>query len=275
MAEAISVVTVTHGRPALLARAMASIAVQDYIGGIEHVIVVDDDDETFRSLAGVTGHGQRRVVIEHVRRPAAERCEDAGPNTYPRLARLLNIGIRRATSPWIAFLDDDNEYEPEHLSSLHAFAEEGRRPAVHSARQMLWPDGEPYLEPRFPGPGPDNEQARIFALLCERGVCHPGTNIVRDRIDFGVTTFPNSTVIRDSDPVVLVDQNLWLIQRAVLLQTPVPEVFTPEELDENTCPDDKLLEALTRAEVPIASNGAPTVRYYLGGISNQCSRRDG
>jgi glycosyltransferase involved in cell wall biosynthesis len=250
---------------------------QDYRGSIEHVVVVDDDDKTFTVLERFNSTNYRRVVPILVRRPPAEAetsPESDDRTVYPRLARLLNIGVRRATSPWISFLDDDNEYEPNHLRALRDFARSCGSPAVHSARQMVWADGTPYLEPLFPGPGSAIERARIYSLMCERGVCEPGTNVVRDRVDPVQSTFRNSTMMRAADPVFLVDQNLWLIRRGVLLGTPIPEEFTEQELDDHTCPDDKMLEALYKRGIPIASNGAPTVKYYLGGVSNRadCDR---
>lgn len=269
MNDPISVITVTRGRLRLLRRAMASVRAQDYDGEIEHLVVVDDDEVTLRGLVpGAASPGRSHIAYDF-RRPATDDGEGA---VYPRLARLLNVGIHRATSPWVAFLDDDNEFEPDHLSSLRRFAVATGHDAVHSARQMLWPDGSPYLEARFPGPGSDLEQARIYALLCERGVCEPGSHVVRDRVDPGATEYRNSTVMQASDPVLLVDQNLWLIRRELLLRTPIPEEFTDQDLADHTCPDDLMVEALVRAGVEISTNGRPTVRYYLGGISNQVHR---
>lgn len=267
--DPISVITVTRGRLVLLHRAMASVQAQDYGGEIEHLIIVDDDEATVRGLIPRSSVPGRSHSVYDVRRPASDGGVGA---VYPRLARLLNVGIHRAASPWIAFLDDDNEFESDHLSSLRRFADATGCDAVHSARQMLWPDGSPYLEQRFPGPGSDSEQARIYRLLCDRGVCEPGSHVVRDRVDAGATEYRNSTVIRASDPVMLVDQNLWLIRRELLLRTPIPEEFSDQNVADNTCPDDLMVEALVRAGVEISTNGRPSVRYYLGGISNQVRR---
>jgi hypothetical protein len=63
------------------------------------------------------------------------------------------------------------------------------------------------------------------------------------------------------------------MRREVLLANPVPEVYTQEDFETNTAPDDKLLAALLTNGVTIVSTGLPTVRYYLGGISN--TRVDG
>lgn len=97
------------------------------------------------------------------------------------------------------------------------------------------------------------------------------TNIVLDRVDGGAgADASNSTVMDDDDPVFLVDQNLWLVRRDLLLAVPVPEDFSAMDIAENTCPDDKMLAALIAAGVEIRSTGRPTVRYTVGGggISN-------
>jgi glycosyltransferase involved in cell wall biosynthesis len=272
--EAISVITLTRHRQAALNRAIASVHNQSYGGRIEHIVIIDDDPATAASLEKYSSCAKRcltwtlesRLPIEKVR--GHERS-----SVYPRLSRLLNRGVLRAASPWIAFLDDDNEYEPDHLSSLMDCARVHGSPAVHSVRRVFWQDGSPYLEPLFPGASSVEEGARIYDLMCEKGVWVRGTNILRDRVDPLQTTFRNSTVLRVTDPVFLVDQNLWLISRDVLIRFPIPEQFSEREICENTCPDDKMLEVLVRNGVPIVSSNLPTVRYYLGGVSNGDDRR--
>lgn len=254
----------------MLRRAMASVDRQDYDGVVEHLIVVDDDRQTLQSLVRWESRVQRPVTIEAQGAVPARR-EGARAFVYPHLARLLNVGISRASFPWVAFLDDDNEFEPDHVSSLVALAHETGAWAVHSGRAFVWPDGTPYLERHLPSAATLEEGQRLYELLCRRGVWVRDTNIVLDRVDSGVGSDAlNSTVMDDGDPVFLVDQNLWLVQRDLLLDVPVPEDFTPAEIDQNTCPDDKMLAALTAAGVEIHSTGRPTVRYTVGGngISN-------
>lgn len=269
-ADPITVVTLTRARPRLLDRAIASVRVQDYPGRIEHLIVIDDDRETVSHLERRCGSTSRSLVWHLEPRPSGEVKHGyrGRASVYPHLARLLNRGVALARSPWLAFLDDDNEYEPHHLSSLMACARRFGSPAVHSARQMVWPDGSPYLEPLFPGASSVEEGARIFELMCRRGVWVRGTNVLQDRVDTRQTLYRNSTVLGSDDPIFLVDQNLWLIQREVLVAAPIPQEFSEEEIAQNTCPDDKMLETLVKNGVNIVSSKLPTVRYYLGGISN-------
>jgi glycosyltransferase involved in cell wall biosynthesis len=268
--EGITVVTLSRGRPQLLRRAIASVRAQDYPGPVEHLVVADDDPAAVAVAGLAPPRPGREVTAMSVRRPADEQGPAASgrASVYPRLARLLNVGIRAARRSWIAFLDDDNEFEPDHLSSLAACAAEQEVIAVHSGRQMTWPDGSPYLERIFPGAPDPAEGARIYRLMCERGGWVEGTNVLLDRVDAGQHGFRNSTVLSSDDPVFLVDQNLWLIRAEVLRRIPVPEQFTAAEIARNTCPDDKLLEALVRNGTTIASTRRPTVRYYIGGISN-------
>lgn len=265
----ITVVTVTRGRLTQLLHAIRSVEGQDHRGRIEHVVVIDDDPDTVAELERLERPAHRTLRV-HAIGPAVDR--GAGRAfIYPHLARLLNVGISVSRSPWIAFLDDDNTFEPHHLRSLIELAEERRCLAVHSGRSMVWPDGSPYLEPRLPSAPTPEEGARLYQLLCRRGVCVPGTNLLLDRVDHGASAdTANSTVMRDDDPLFLVDQNVWLIARELLLQIPVPEQFDSREIAENTCPDDKLLAAFVEAGVAIHATGLPTVRYTVGGggISN-------
>lgn len=270
-ADGITVITITSGRRELLSRAARSVYNQDYPGCIEHLIVADDCLYNISSLANEFP----RSDIRRIRLHAENRLENeqnlqamSRQSIYPRLARLLNKGIFLSSFGWIAFLDDDNEYEPDHLTRLYTFACDSDCNAVHSARSMLNVDGSPYLAPLFPGASTKEDGTRIYRLMCDRGVWIEGTNILKDRADAHQTSFANSTVMSNADPVLLVDQNLWLISRELLIRYPIPEIFTDTDIANNTCPDDKLLENLILNHIQIKSNGHPSVRYYLGGISN-------
>ena len=274
--ESIAVVTLTARRPKMLRRAMASVAAQDYDGHIEHVIVIDDDPDTVPVVTAEPARPGLGRTIRLVPRPPAEA--DAVQQTrsliYPRLSRLFNIGVRAASASWIAFLDDDNEYEPNHLSSLMACVRTHKVRAVHSARQILWADGTPYLDEVFPSAANRAEGERIFQLMCERGHWIRGTNILQDHVDSDQQqTFRNSTVLGSDDPTFLVDQNVWLIERQLLIEFPIPETFSEADIENNTCPDDKMLEVMVRNRIDIRPTRLPTVRYYLGGVSNNQQER--
>lgn len=269
--ETITVVTLTRRRSALVRRAIASVRAQDYPGAINHLVVIDDCAESAANLASVESSARRRVIVHCEPRAPGEIPEGATgiDVVYPRIARLLNIGVRMTDALWVAFLDDDNEYEPNHLSSLVECAVRNDCPAVHSFRQVYYADGSPYLAPRFPWARDPEDGARIHDVLCSRGVWVRHSNVLKDRAGpYGFTPFRNSTILSSRDPVFLVDTSVWLFERSLLLRYPVPEAFSDQDVRENTAPDDKLLEVLLAGGVRIVASGLPTLRYYLGGISN-------
>ncbi|MGX6601642.1 glycosyltransferase family A protein [Micromonosporaceae bacterium Da 78-11] len=275
--DSIGVVTLTRQRPDMLRRAMASVYAQDYPGEIEHVIVIDDDPASVSVVESAPTRPGLRVVAHLVARRPQEH--DEPPNdrryVYPRLSRLFNTGVQVASAAWIAFLDDDNEFEPHHLSSLRECARDHDAEAVHSGRTMWNADGSPYTDELWHTGFTYEEGRRLYQLMCERGVRIPGTNIVLDRADPGVhaATFRPSTVTRADDPVMTVDQSVWLLWRELVLRLPIPQEFTDEDHRNNVAPDDKLLGTLVSNGVAIHSTRLPTVRYYLGGVSNMNQRR--
>lgn len=96
----VTVVIPTHNRPELMRRALASALDQDYAGYVE-VIVVFDKSEVDESI--VTESAQRVVRVT-----ANERTSG--------LAGARNTGILRASGSLVAFLDDDDAWEPNKLS---------------------------------------------------------------------------------------------------------------------------------------------------------------
>lgn len=116
-------VTPTWGRPRTVTeRAIPSVAAQDYDGGIEHLIVTDGLDEGLNEVLEGAGYSQaagtqRRLVA--MGRNWSMLSGDGGVGAVPRL-----LGSFLAAGDYIAYLDDDNEWLPHHVSTLVTALEE-------------------------------------------------------------------------------------------------------------------------------------------------------
>jgi Glycosyl transferase family 2 len=121
----VAVVTATYKRPELLQRAVRSALAQTVADLV--VIVVDD------------GGGLPELPDD----PRLFACS-LSANTAV-LGVVINVGIRLARSAYVAFLDDDNEWEPEHLQVALAALEAGspgdRPDIVYTALRRSFPDG--------------------------------------------------------------------------------------------------------------------------------------
>jgi glycosyltransferase involved in cell wall biosynthesis len=100
---AVTVVIPTYNRPEALRRAVASALAQKRVTC--EVIVVDD---------GSTPPVTKDDLPDEVR---IVRNEGVGG-----VAAARNLGVERAQAPWVAFLDDDDWWAPEHLHLLREAA---------------------------------------------------------------------------------------------------------------------------------------------------------
>lgn len=175
---------------------------------------------------------------------------------FERIAMLRQASVSMLEGSWVAFIDDDNAWDRDHLSTLLTAAADGF-PAVHSWRRLETGDGEPAPVHRYPwlADGPDGDHR--FAELVDAGVLEPGSPIVRESV-------------RPADGVVgMVDMGAWLI-RAELLSSIgfAPWRRSERELRERVGEDDLLLERLVELGVPTGCTGRATYAYRLGGMSN-------
>lgn len=102
----VSVIIPTCNRPQLVCRAIRT-ALDQTLREIEVVVVIDGPDPA--TDMAVRGLSDSRIrIMQHPSRkgPAAAR----------------NSGIRAATAPWVALLDDDDEWLPEKLERQIAMA---------------------------------------------------------------------------------------------------------------------------------------------------------
>lgn len=112
----VSVIVPTCNRPSMLRECLQSIAQQTY-GNIE-IVVVNDGGESVREMVSSLELGGKVQFIDHeVRKgPAAAR----------------NSGIKAAKGKYIAYLDDDDVYYPDHIEVLVHFLEIHRSHIAYS-----------------------------------------------------------------------------------------------------------------------------------------------
>lgn len=122
----VSIVVRSMGRPELHL-ALESIAAQDY-PRIE-IVLVDATDGTHPPLPDIEwrpGHVLRKV---------------GGDRRLPRPV-ACNVGLDAVHGDWFCFLDDDDTYEPHHVSALiKATLENPDALVVYGKSNMLGPDG--------------------------------------------------------------------------------------------------------------------------------------
>lgn len=109
----ISAVITTHNRPQLVFRALSSVLAQRRAA--DEILLVDDGSDD-------NGAWWRAASFPEVRYHWQERRGISGAR---------NLGIRRARSEWIAFLDDDDEWRPNKL------AEQERHLRAHPQARVL------------------------------------------------------------------------------------------------------------------------------------------
>lgn len=102
VASLVSVIIATYNRPQLLQRAIESVLYQDY-GNVE-IVVVRDGGTSVRPVIDAISSDVNVVLIDLE--------ENVGKS------RALNIGMERARGDYIAYLDDDDFYLPDHIKIL-------------------------------------------------------------------------------------------------------------------------------------------------------------
>ncbi|MDC9583297.1 glycosyltransferase [Xenorhabdus sp. PR6a] len=243
----ISVITLTRYRPIEVRRAILSVQHQTEPAA-EHIVLIDGDRRIEKSVKEfIDSSSIERCKVHFVPRTSSDM---SGPG---RSAVLRNIGVQMAKNPWIAFLDDDNEWLPNHLSSLKTLAYQSDSPAVYSEVALLTAAGEPYLEHRWPWAHTREEGEHKYRDYVTQGVLVPGSNVIHDRPE-----------VRD----VPVDTSAWLLNRNLLLSVPFQEKFSVDDARTLTSEDDKLFYSLLERGVRLACTSQPTLLYYLGGYSN-------
>ncbi|GAA3873256.1 DegT/DnrJ/EryC1/StrS family aminotransferase [Streptomyces sedi] len=242
----IDVVVITRGTRPTLDAALNSVAKQDVHARIRTTLWIDGT----AAAPDVPATLDARVV-------RIDRADAAWDDPFDRIAALRDLATRGTTGDFVAFLDDDNEWEVDHLSSLLELAVGTGSPAVHSWRTLVDGEGRPTPVTRFPWLPPGPESERRFRELCAAGVMG-GDPVIRDGFAFELPEGDGG----------MVDMGEWLFERRLLGLLTFRRPRTRREVAERLGEDDILLEQLVALDVPVGCTRQATLRYRLGGMSN-------
>lgn len=78
-------------------------------------------------------------------------CIIEGDEAHAGAARTRHRGLEKVLTEWVAFLDDDDEFLPDHLVKLYAAAIEHEADFVWSRFRITYPDGSTLPGPAFLG----------------------------------------------------------------------------------------------------------------------------
>lgn len=247
----ITVIIITRKRTQLLKRAIASVKKQCFCNSINILIFIDDCLETLRFLD--EEHQEDKLISWNYQK--RKDSDISGPS---HSAYLRNLAVESAKTEWVSFLDDDNELEVFHFAELMRCAVINDVEAVHCYRQLFYPDGTPYcfIEEEYPWARNSQQAKELFLLLSKNDIIQKGSNIIHDQIN------------ASRSGINLVDTNVWLIKKHILLNNKIATDYTPDDWRNIICEDDKLLLSLINSSLKICCNKVPSVKYYLGGYSN-------
>ena len=251
--EAVDVVILTRGRESL-ADAIASVVEQDDQGTIHILVLGDDAPEVLAVVKGLP----LRAGVSLTAASISVAEQGASRSVWERVARLRNTAIAMTHSPLVAFLDDDNRWEPNHLSSLRAVLRNDDADAAHSWRRLCGTDGSPWVPDAYPwAPRGTLRERHLFQLYRKLGV------------------FSDSPVVRDAASLIhnqleygAVDMGEWLLRRELIVRFPFETDFSLTDLDDRIGEDDKLLAAFRLAGASISCSKRATLHYRIGGFSN-------
>jgi hypothetical protein len=159
---------------------------------------------------------------------------------------------------FVCFLDDDNQWEPDHISSLYDALTSNPVAASHSWRTVVSVDGILYPLHEFPWARTRRERLRRFSEATRAGLLAPGSAVVKDSV----------SALVDSREVGMVDMGCWMFPLNVIETLGLETSYDSQDLAQCVGEDDKLLRTLRVNAVSIICTMRPTLRYSLGGFSN-------
>ncbi|MDQ8755443.1 glycosyltransferase family A protein [Sphingosinicella sp. LHD-64] len=258
MSPRFSVIIPVHNKVRHVAATVESALAQSYAA---HEVIVIDDASTDGSSAILARLDNPRIV--------RLRREVPGPGGYA----ARNLGIEQASGDWIAFLDADDLWEPDHLASLaeaiarhpEAGCAATRFTHVFADRQQT-SKSSPLLAAAAETPADLEAFLRIWLELGECPVW-TGAGAFRRQVLLDAGLFPAGLATRGGD------KDLWLraAAQARFVHVPRPTVEFHRDADNKVSKTTRTtgLPILVRSAQALMAGASPAVRGLLRRLVNQ------
>ena len=202
----VSIIISTHNRANRLKKAIQSVLDQSYQ---DFEIVVVDDASTDSTEFVAKAFEDKRIKY-------IKRAKNFGNDTKPK-----NEGILASTGEYIAFLDDDNTFRPDHLQALLTVLEKEPRYALSYGDRWI-----------------NDENKEIPPQMGVFSEFDPGVLLVRNYIDTSDVLVRREALFRvggfDETQKKYIDWNLWVrLAKAGYIFKHVPLVLTDYYLHRN------------------------------------------
>ncbi|MBI3232137.1 MAG: glycosyltransferase family 2 protein [Candidatus Doudnabacteria bacterium] len=148
-----SVIILSFNRSKLLKRALDSVAKQTFK---DYEIVIVD---------GGSGQTSQIVSNKHKTKPRYFKVINEG------IGKVRDFGLKKAKGEWTAFLDDDDEYLPEHLQTRFAIIK--KNPKLELLYNGFKTIGSQYV--------PDLLRPGKFLHVDDKAIFHAGTAVVKTK----------------------------------------------------------------------------------------------
>ncbi|MHC1773802.1 MAG: aminotransferase class I/II-fold pyridoxal phosphate-dependent enzyme [Lentimicrobium sp.] len=251
--DGVSVIILTKNRKEQLINAINSVLEQDFGHNIE-ILLIGDNCNYLQDF-------KNQKLPENISMKSHNVSLDQSFEinlTVHRVATLRNFAVKIATQNCICFLDDDNLWEVDHLSSLMETLQIHQCKASHSWRKLYLNNGTPWMPSIWPWIGSDIPQEALLTIYNKLGMLDLKSNILKDQFK----------AVYNNRDFGTIDMGAWLFKRELFDIISFKTDYTKEEENCLVTEDDQLLLDLKRLNFQVYPTRKATLKYYLGGFSN-------
>lgn len=185
------------------------------------------------------------------------------PYISMKMAILRNMAMKYVDEDYLCFLDDDNEINPLHIQSLISLIINNKVEAAHSWRYLVHDDNSLFDGSYYPWHNKNDSKTKslIHSWCVDNRLIIPGSPVLRDRY------------IEDENHLNIsnIDMNEWLFSTSMIKSIQFDEDFSQSDQENELAEDFKLLLRLKNNNITYICSGLASVKYRLGGFSNNVS----
>lgn len=246
----ICVITFTVDRVKELIRCIESVKCQSVYHRINHIVFSENASK-------LENNSLLSKYIDSINLVKLNGEPHQGSSS-PRMAKLRQESLSYVKEKFVCFLDDDNEMEKNHLEELVNIIEENQVDASYSWRTLLNDDGSYFDGKSYPWHNNEKEAKKRWEWCLKANIISIGSPIMKD----------GPVQIADPMNLATIDMNEWLFKTQIIKDIGFTFDFNEVEIKNNMGEDDKLFSKVLKSGINIRCSELPSIRYYLGGVSN-------